>query len=386
MELIRRFLLPPKQSFFLFGPRGTGKTTWLHQQVPDALTFDLLQPDLFRTFSARPERLREAIEGYPEKKHILVDEIQKIPELLPVVHSLIEKNSTRQFILTGSSARKLKRTGVDLLAGRALYASLHPFMAKELGKQFNLERALHIGLIPLIWMSKEPEKVLESYITLYLREEVQSEGLVRNLGNFSRFLEAISFSHSFPINMSNVSRECEIERKVVDGYVGILEDLLLAYRLPVFSKRAKRNLSRHSKFYFFDAGVYRTIRPKGPLDRSEEIGGCVLEGLIAQHLRAWIAYSKEQTQLYFWRTHSGVEVDFILYGSNDIIAIEVKNTTRVRPEDLRGLASFYDEYPESKLLFLYRGKERIKQKNILCMPCEDFLLQLTPDSPFPGIA
>lgn len=351
----------------------------MNQHFQNALKIDLLQPDVFRTLSSRPERLKELVLGNPDKKKIVIDEVQRVPNLLTIVHSLIEEKKNYQFVLTGSSARKLKRSGIDLLAGRALYCSLHPFMAAELGDKFDFEHALNYGLIPLVWSASNPQAILESYLLLYLREEVQMEGLVRNLGNFSRFLEAISFSHASCLSISNVSRECEIERKMVEGYVGILEDLLLAYRIPVFNKRAKRAITTHPKFFLFDAGVFRTLRPKGPLDRPEEIGGAALEGLVAQHLRAWMAYSGSSNKLYFWRTRSGQEVDFVVYGRDGILAIEVKNTAKIRPEDFRGLRSFKESYPESKTVFLYRGRDRLQQNGILCLPCEDFLRRLHPN-------
>lgn len=204
------------------------------------------------------------------------------------------------------------------------------------------------------------------------------EGLVRNIGNFSRFLEAVSFSHASLISISNVARECEVERKVVEGYVSILEDLLLGYRLPVFAKRAKRALVAHPKFYLFDAGVYRSLRPKGPLDRPEEISGNALEGLVGQHLRAWTAYSKSESSLYFWRTRSGVEVDFILYSPEGLFAIEVKNSARIHPKDLKSLKAFKQDYPASKAYLLYRGKDHLLKDDILCLPCDKFLRQLRP--------
>ena len=382
METIRRFFKPPNGSYFLFGPRGTGKSTWTTSQYPDALRFDLLAPEVFRSLSARPERLREAIDGHPGKRVIVLDEIQKAPDVLPVVHQMIEKKRGYQFILTGSSARKLKRTGVDLLAGRVLVRTMHPFMAAELGGLFDLQQALKRGLLPLVAGSPKPAEVLDAYAALYLREEVQMEGLVRNIGNFSRFLEAISFSHASLLSVSNVARECEVERKVVEGYLSILEDLLLAHRLPVFSKRAKRALVTHPKFYFFDTGVFRSLRPAGPLDRPEEIEGGALEGLVAQHLRAWIAYREaEKSNLYFWRSRSGLEVDLVIYGPKAFWAFEVKNTSRVRPEDLRSLKAFREDYPQAQALFLYRGKERTKQQGIFCLPCEDFLKRLHPARP-----
>ena len=379
MEIIDRFFQPPKTSFFLFGPRGTGKSTFVHQSFKDAIYIDLLDPERIRFFSARPERLREMVDASPRTGRVVIDEIQRVPELLTVVHSLIETKRGWKFVLTGSSARKLKRTGVDLLGGRALLHTLHPFMAAELGKRFDFNKALQHGLLPIVEASESPTEVLRSYAALYLREEVQMEGLVRNIGNFSRFLESISFSHSSVLNVSNVARECEVERKVVEGYVGILEDILLGWRLPIFTKKAKRTLSVHPKFYLFDTGVFRSLRPHGPLDRPEEIEGQALEGLVAQHLRAWIAYSKLKRELFFWRTRSSVEVDFVVYGPDDLWAIEVKNTQKIRPDDLRGLRSFREEYPRGKTLLLYRGKDRFVTDGILCAPCKDFFMGLRPD-------
>jgi len=378
METIPRNLDLPEESFFLFGPRGTGKTTLLKQNYADALWIDLLEPDIFHTYSAHPERLREIVLAHPEKRTVVIDEVQKIPEILSVVHSLIEKKLKVRFILTGSSSRKIKRAGVDLLAGRAIKKTLHPFMAVELGTRFNLSSALKQGLLPLVVSAGDPDTVLKTYAALYVREEVQTEGLVRNIGNFSRFLEAVSFSHGSVLNISNVARECEVERKTAEGYVTILEDLLLSFKLPVFTKRAKRKIVSHPKFYLFDAGVFRSLRPAGPLDRPAEIEGCALEGLIAQHLFAWNSYRNDNNRLYYWRTRAGSEVDFVVYGEEVFWAIEVKNTSRIRPEDLRALTAFKTDYPESTPFLVYRGKERLMKNGILCVPCDEFLLNLDP--------
>lgn len=379
MEFIPRFLKDPKQSFFLFGPRGTGKSLWSKRYFEDAIYIDFLQPDVFRSFSANPERLTEVVRASPQKHCVIIDEVQKNPPVLSVVHSLIEERKDIQFILTGSSARKIKRADVDLLGGRALIRTLHPFMATELGKQFDFNHALEYGLLPLVWFSKNPGEVLKSYHGLYLREEIQMEALVRNIGDFSRFLEAISFSHASVLNISNVSRECEVRRKTVEGYIEILGDLLLSFKIPIFTKRAKRQLAGHPKLFFFDVGVFRAIRPHGPLDRTEEIDGVALEGLVIQHIRAWNAYRGERNNLYYWRTRSGLEVDLVLYGEDGLWAFEVKNTNRIYPEHMRGLQSFKEDYPEASTILLYRGKERLKKENILCIPCEEFLKQLHPD-------
>jgi len=339
---------------------------------------DLLRPEVYREMQARPERLTELVLGNPAQHTVVVDEVQRVPELLNVVHDLIERPGVqRRFVLTGSSARKLRRGGVDLLAGRALIRTLHPFMAAEL-PGFQLDQALQHGLLPLVCASSAPEEVLRAYAALYLQQEVQLEGWARNVGNFARFLEVVSFSHTSVLNISNVARECQVERKTVAGYLEVLEDLLLAFRLPVFTRRAARATSTHPKLYLFDAGVYQSLRPRGPLDRAEEIGGCAFEGLVAQHLRAWIAYTPQSYQLYFWRTASGVEVDFIVYGEGGFWAIEVKHTSRVRPEDLRGLKRFCQDYPECEPLLLYRGTERVDIDGIWCLPGEDFLQQLHP--------
>ena len=278
-----------------------------------------------------------------------------------------------------ASARKLRRAGVNLLGGRAAQKSLHPYMAAELGALFHLEDALRLGMLPMVLGAIEPAEILRAYNGLYLREEVQMEGLVRNVGSFARFLEAISFSHAAVLNLANVARECQVHYKTVEGYLEILEDLLLAYRVPVFMRRAKRDLSAHPKFYFFDAGVFRANRPAGPLDSPSEIDGAALEGLVAEHLRAWCDYSDGDHHLYYWHTRAKVEVDFVIYGASEFHAMEIKNTANVRPEDLRGLRNFGEDYPESRRWLLYRGKERLLIDGILCLPCTDFLVNLTPN-------
>lgn len=376
METITRFFRVEPQSFFLLGPRGTGKSTFVRANFPDALYIDLLQPDLFRSLLARPERLREMVHGNPGATTIVLDEIQKVPQLLDVVHALMEEDRRRRFVLTGSSPRKLKRAGADMLAGRALLKRMHPFVAGELDKAFSLPGALRHGMIPVVVGSRDPEATLQSYVDLYLREEIQAEGLTRNIGNFTRFLEAASFSHGSQLTISNISRECGVERKTVEGYLSILEDLLLTFRVPVFTRKAKRATVSHPKFYFFDAGLYNTLRPKGPLDRPEEIGGATLEGLVAQHLLAWIDLRRPDVSLHYWRTRSGNEVDFVLYGKNIFRAIEVKNAATVHPADLRGLKTFGSDYPQAERLLLYRGKERLLVDGIRILPCREFLLEL----------
>ncbi len=379
MQTKQRYIKEPAGSFFLFGPRGTGKSTWLESRFQDALWVNLLEPDVQRRLAAHPERLSELLEASPDRKTVVIDEVQRVPELLAVVHQYIERKAGYRFVLTGSSARKLKRSGIDLLAGRAAVARSHPFMASELGDSFLLTEALRLGMVPLILAADSPADALAAYVMLYVREEVMAEGLVRDIGGVSRLFEAISFSQASLLNVSEISRECEVGRKTVEGYLSVFEDMLLGNRLPVFSRKAKRALIKQSKFYFSDCGVFRSVRPKGPLDRPEEMDGAALEGLVYQHLKAWTDYSAASNGLYFWRTQAGSEVDFVVYGESQFCALEVKNSRNVHRKDLRALKAFQSDYPESSVALLYRGTERRMVDGVLCLPCEAFLRGLTPD-------
>jgi predicted AAA+ superfamily ATPase len=382
---VSRFLKKPAGSFFLLGPRGTGKSWWAKKSFPRALIVDLLDAETLRELAARPERLGDLVRGAGDCATVVVDEVQKLPELLEVVHRLIEERCGKVFVLTGSSARKLRRAGVNLLGGRAGRLSLHPYMAAELGDTFSFEQALRCGLLPVVVGAEDPDFQLRAYCGLYFKEEVQAEGLVRNIGAFARFMEVMSFSHGSVLNLANAARECAVKRSTLEGYLSILEDLLLGWRLPVFTRRAKRELASHPKFYFFDAGVFRANRPKGPLDEISEIEGPALEGLVAQHLRAWCDYSQGGHALYYWQTRSQVEVDFLIYGESGLYALEVKNTRKVRQEDLAALKSFAEDYPESQRFLLYRGSAMLVRDGIRCIPCETFLRALKPNA-FPDFS
>jgi predicted AAA+ superfamily ATPase len=351
-----------EKSFFLFGPRGTGKTTWIKKRFSNALYFDLLEFDLFNDLLARPGRLENLIPpGFND--WIIIDEIQKIPELLNEVHRLIEKYQYK-FVLTGSSTRSLRKKGVNLLAGRALTYRMYPLTVVELENDFELNTSLKWGHLPSVPSEKEPERFLKAYVQTYLKEEVLQEGLTRNLGSFSRFLETASFSQGAVLNISEIARETGIERMRVTSYFSILEDLLLATRLPVFSKRAKRRMVSHSKFYYFDVGVFRTLRPMGPLDSPEEAEGPGLETLCFQELTAINDYYDYQYDIYYWRTSNGMEVDFILYGPKGLLAFEIKRSRHVSSKDLRGLKKFQADYPEAKSYLLYGGDREEYYNNI----------------------
>lgn len=363
-----------RRSVLLFGPRGTGKTLWIKTHLNDFLYFDLLNTAVFNDFVANPARLEERIpKGFSQ--YIVIDEVQKVPELLNEVHRMIESYGYR-FVLTGSSARSLKRKGVNLLAGRALNYTMHPLTCYELGEDFSLERALNVGLLPSVYNIPDAKHYLETYITSYLREEVLQEGLTRNLSQFARFLETASFSQGSVLNMSGIAREAGIDRKLVGSYFDILDDLLISYRLPIFTKRAKRRLVSHPKFYLFDPGVYRTIRPKGPLDSPEEIDGNSLETLFLAHLRAINDYYRLGYNLYFWRTSNNVEVDFIAYGERGLFAFEIKRSRSISRSDLSGLKAFSDDYKIAKCYLLYGGDHEEYHDNIHVLPFTKGLEQL----------
>lgn len=339
--------------------------------------FDLLDSDVYLDLLASPRRLEARIPpNY--RGWVVLDEIQKAPGLLDEVHRLIEARRLR-FALTGSSARKLRRKGVNLLAGRARTLSMHPLTTSELGSSFNLRRSLDLGHLPMAQTQpdlKSARTYLRSYVQTYLREEVQQEGLTRNLAAFGRFLEAASFAQASELNISAVARDCHVERKVVEGYFGVLEDLLLAIRLPVFTRRAKRKLTSHGKFFFFDVGVFRALRPKGPLDSPEEIDGPALESLLFQEMRALNDYRELGYTLSHWRTQNHLEVDFVLYGERGLKAFEVKRASRLREDDLVGLRAFVEDYPSAEARLFYGGTRRYRDGPIEIIPFETGLREV----------
>lgn len=365
--MFARTLRPPAgQNFFLFGPRGTGKSTWVAQALPDAVRFDLLDLGTYAELLQHPDRLGPLIAA-SRATTVLIDEVQRLPALLDEVHRLIETKKLR-FALTGSSARKLRRGGANLLAGRARRLAMHPLTAAELGAAFDLSRALRFGHLPTACTTDDPHDYLRSYVGTYLREEVQAEALTRNLEAFSRFLSAASFSQASPLSISNVARDVGITRKTVENYFDVLEDLLIATRLPVFTRRAKRAMTAHPKFFYFDAGVFRAIRPRGPLDVGDEIDGAALETLVMQELRATNDNLGLGYDLFYWHTRDHREVDFVLYGERGLVAIEVKRTSRFREADLAELRTFRSDYPPAQCHLFYGGTRAYEIDGIRVWP------------------
>jgi uncharacterized protein len=368
-----RILKPPeRQSFFLLGPRGTGKSSWVQTHYPNATYIDFLNDEVFRILLAQPQSLMNLVPK--DAKTVIIDEVQKIPAILNEVHRLIEKNKI-QFVLTGSSARKLRQHGVNLLGGRALTYSMFPLTAYELGEDFNLTRSLRFGMLPMAVTGENPKKYLDSYAKIYLKEEVQQEGLTRHLGAFARFLETASFSQASLLSVSQVATESQVNRKVVEDYFSILRDLLLSYELPVFTKKAKRELMVKRKFYFFDVGLFRTLRPKGPLDAESELNGPAFETLCLQELLALNQFLDTGYEFFHWRTRKHEEVDLILYGERGFHAFEFKVGTRLRENDFKALKLFAEDYPQARRYIVYGGKESRSFHGIQLIPSDVFFKQ-----------
>ncbi|HSA87524.1 MAG TPA: AAA family ATPase [Nitrospira sp.] len=379
MDSIKRMLeldLPPRQSAFLWGPRKIGKSTYLKERFPSSLVFDFLHTDLVLEFSKRPALLREQLlaKNAGVLKHpIILDEVQKVPHILDEVHWLIENKGLR-FILCGSSARKLKRGQANLLGGRAWRYEMFPLVSAEL-EQMNLLRALNHGLIPDHYLQDQHAKLLKAYTTDYLKEEVFAEGLTRNIPAFSRFFEAMGYSHGELTNYSNIARECGVDSKTVKEYYQILEDTLLGIMISPFKKRQSRQvIGQAPKFYLFDVGVAGALTHRQLTHERGESFGKAFEHLILMEIRAHRSLRELDYAINFWRTKSGLEVDFIL-GSGEV-AIEVKGTNRVDLRDLRPLMAFRDEYaPRTTLLVCNERVERIHER-IRIMPWRVFLQEL----------
>jgi predicted AAA+ superfamily ATPase len=376
-KMVSRILKKPlqhKKSFFLLGPRGTGKTYWIKQNLKDMVYIDLLDVEIYAQIMSNPHRLLDFIprnyQGW-----IVIDEVQRVPAILNEVHRLIEKEGYA-FVLTGSSARSLRKKGVNLLAGRALVYHMYPLIVEELGDVFDLSKALHYGMLPALLSEPDPHAYLKAYVATYLREEVLQEGLTRNLAAFSRFLEVASFSQGQVLSMASIARETGTSQKNVSNYFDILEDLLIAYRLPIFNKRAKRQTIAHPKFYYFDVGVYQILRPKGFSDLQAEIEGAALETLFLQSLRAVNEYYEFEYQLYYWRTLSGLEVDFVLHGEKGLLAFEIKRSHTASRSDAKALMAFQEDYPETKAYLIYGGDKKYHFGTVDVLPITTALFEL----------
>ncbi len=337
LPAVPRLYRLPESSFFLFGLRGVGKSTWIRSQLPDASRFDLLDEALYQQLLADPAQFADALRPLEPESWVVLDEVQRLPGLLNEVHRFIEERRLR-FALLGSSARKLRAAGVNLLAGRALWREMFPLTPEELGGDLDVERTLQIGALPLVLASPAPEETLRAYVQLYLREEIKGEALVRNLPGFVRFLPLAAILHGQTINLAGLARDAGVARSTVEGYIQILEDTLLVRRLPAYTARLRVRERKHPKLYWMDAGVARAAKGAyGPLAAEER--GSLLEGWIHTLLLTYMAQRDLAQEIAYWSPAGSrhTEVDFLLSRGSEHCALEIKAAGRVQPQHLTGL-------------------------------------------------
>ena len=362
-KIYSRLTRPPRQSFFLLGVRGAGKSTWVRAQFPEAPRIDLLDEARYQDYLVSPSLFAAELETAPPGSWVVVDEIQRLPNLLNEVHRFIEERRLK-FALLGSSARKLKAAGVNLLAGRALHKTMHPLTPAELGADFNLDAALDSGTIPLVWVSEERRAVLESYVQLYLREEIRAEALVRNLPGFARFLPVAALYHGEVVNVSGLARDCGVARTTVQGYLDILEDTLLAFRLPAYEAKLRVRERRHPKLYWVDPGLVRAVkRLRGPIAPEER--GALLEGWVLHLLRAHGEEGELFDELHYWAPHPAnrTEVDFLLRRGGEFAAIEVKPQPRYHTGMLPGLRAIAELPGMVRRVLVYGGRRSFRTED-----------------------
>lgn len=360
------------ESLFLWGPRQTGKSTMLKFRYPDAIYFDLLLSEVYERFRRDPSNMRETILASPGNKLVIIDEIQRIPELLNEVHWLMVNHSFR-FILSGSSPRKIVRGGANLLGGRALRQELFPLIFQEI-PGFDLARALNRGLLPRHYLSDKPELLIAAYIGSYLHDEIASEARLRRLSSFTRFLEVAAFSNGEILNFTNIASDCGVSGPTVREYFQILEETMIGRLLPSFQKRSQRRLVQAPKFYYFDPGIANYLLKRRLIEPGSEAFGRTFEHYIYHELYAHSHYSGLNYPLSYWRTSSGTEVDFIL--GDHQAAVEVKGTDQVQPRHLKGLIRFAEDYPTGKKIVVSNDPMPRRINDVHVLPWKIFLEQL----------
>lgn len=360
------------ESVFLWGARQTGKSTLLKMLFPDVRYIDLLKSDEFARYNRRPALLREELSLLPENELVIIDEIQKLPALLDEVHWLISNHHIR-FILSGSSARKLRRSGVNLLGGRAIRKHLYPFVSAEV-PDFDLIRACNNGMLLRHYLVENPISRLHAYVGDYLQQEIKAEALTRSLSVFTRFMEVAALSNGEILNYNNIASECGVSAPTVKEYFSILEETLIGYTIPAFTRNVKRRVVQSPKFYYFDVGVANFLLKRANLTPGSPEFGHAFEHFILQELIAYIGYFRPLQTLSYWRTSSGYEVDAII--GNAEVAIEIKSSDEVQSHHTKGLKAFSEEFPECRLIIVSLDKYPRQMNNVEVYPASDFLTKL----------
>ena len=372
MSDIPRCLEFPDSSFFLWGPRQSGKTTLLKKRFPHAHRIDLLRTDERMRYERDPSRLREEVRATSPERRIVIDEIQKVPALLDEVHYLIQEDG-RVFVLCGSSARRIRRTHANLLGGRALKRELLGLSAHELGEHFNLERMLTTGPLPPHYLRDDAAERIAAYVDLYLKEEILDEGLTRRLPVFAAFLRSAAIGDTEVTNFSNIGRECGVASSTVRGYYEILEDTLVGALVPAFTRRAKRRVQHAPKFYFRDVGVVNHLVGRGKVAPGSESFGKAFENWVFHEISVYARQNSSPYEIAYWRLSSGIEVDFVLGDAET--AIQVKGKTRLQSRDTRHLEEFRKEYPEvgQRIVVCAEPRPRVTDSGIRILPYRDFV-------------
>lgn len=380
--MIRRSFNPSsKKSFFLFGPRQTGKSTLISQTYQEFVwTIDLLQEDTYLEYSKDPSLFRrQAVEKLKQGiRTIVLDEVQRLPALLNEVQGLMQKSDC-QFILTGSSARKLKRGHGNLLAGRALERFLFPFTFEEIKENFNLDDALHFGTLPPVFnaMGKEKQDILSAYVNVYLQEEIKNEGIVRQLGSFSRFLDLAANQCGEILNFSTMARECHLAKSTVQSFYEILEDTLIGFRLEPWRKSLRKRLTAHPKFYLFDTGVTNAINKRLTAPVISDLRGRLFEQWVILETFRQIHYRQSEARIFFWRTNHGAEVDLLIEKHGKIAgAFEIKSSSNIASPDLSGLRAFSSENMETPCFAISTSSNAYQIGEVKVLPWQDYLEQL----------
>lgn len=372
----QRVIAPPKHSFFLLGARGTGKSTWLKEQFHDALYIDLLEESRYQRYLAEPHQFALDIGIAQKDDWIVVDEIQRLPNLLNEVHRAIE-NVKCKFALSGSSARRLKTKDTNLLAGRAINKTMHPFIPQELGDDFSIDQTLQFGTIPVVWESPNKELTLEAYVQRYLKEEIQAEALVRNLPSFARFLPIAAIMHAQVLSIANIARDSSVHRNTVANYIDILEDTLIGFRLQAFDAKLRVKERKNPKFYLIDPGLVRALKKySGTITQEEK--GALFEGWVANTILSSNAYKKIYDDWYYWSTtDTKIEVDFLLRSRDEYVAIEVKSSKKISKKDFKGLKAISGLENVKRKIIVYLGEDKQKSDSgIEILPVEQFIAEI----------
>ena len=372
--MYKRLLPVPSSSILLLGPRGTGKSTWIQHHFSSAETYDLLNSREALRLERTPDLLFKELQHLPPESWVVIDEVQKVPAIMDEVHRLMESRKLR-FILCGSSARKLKRAGSNLLAGRAIVSRMFPLTFAELNEDFNSDKALTHGTLPMTVTGSDPEGYLTTYADIYLNEEIRAEALTRNVGAFARFLEVAARQNGQVTNIANIARDAAVGRSTVQNYFDILVDTLIGYWVPAWKLKTATKQVKHPKFFLFDTGVARTLSGRLPYPPTQEELGPLLETLVFSEIRAFLAYRKLHYKLYFWSNYDGTEVDLLCETKNGFVAIEIKAAIEWQRKFNRGLNLIHKELAPREVTSygIYRGERQAHFDNVRILPLPTFL-------------